>query len=318
MISKIKKVLNQRKVNIFLVFLLCSSIIWLISNLSESYINTTTFNLTYSNAPDSLLLVKSPRDKIDVKLRASGFQFLGYNFRNKRINLNLNNVQKRGLTYFVPQQEYKKQIDRQLSKNMELLDIDSDTLYFEFERLYTKSIPVEPRIGISLAQNFMLEGKLLIQPDTISITGPKNEVDTIAKVWTRELDLREISSDFSQKVGLMEYVDLKNTVFSTNEVTISGKVSRFSEKIIDVPVTVKNLPESIQIRTFPKVISILCKGKMEELKNLKPEDFELVADYNSILNSQDNMLLLELAKSPESLHSARPLEHQVEYILKRE
>ena len=109
-----------------------------------------------------------------------------------------------------------------------------------------------------------------------------------------------------------------NTNFSETSVSISGKVSRFSEQIIIVPVEVINLPQGVQINTFPNSVSVLCKAKIDQLKELNASDFQLIADYNSIIGNSSNTLTLELRIRPNNINSAVPLETQVEYILKRE
>jgi len=106
-IQKIKNSLKKRKVKIFLVFLFCSTSAWFISNLSESYISNTTFELDYTNAGDDLMLVNSSQDKINVKLEAVGFQFLGFNFKKKNVAIDLSTVVKDGRQYYMPHQNYR-------------------------------------------------------------------------------------------------------------------------------------------------------------------------------------------------------------------
>ncbi|MEO0526181.1 MAG: YbbR-like domain-containing protein [Bacteroidota bacterium] len=317
MIKRIKNGLSKRKVKIFSLFLLCSGLAWFLSNLSELYTHRATFNMEYVNIPDSLLLTKTSQDKIDVKLRASGFQFLWFNFLTKKIAVDLSAMESLDSRYFVTRGIYKKQIERQLANSMSLLEIDSDTLFFDFFKVYTKEVPIKPVLQISMAQNYLLDGKLNIDPNTIKVTGPKNEIDTLHVVRTEPMVLPDLTSDFSKRLVIPKPESLKNTAFSLQNVNISGKVSRFSEKIIDVPVEVIGIPEGTSIKTFPNVVSILCKAKVTRLKKLNATDFQLVADYTAIEGSGKTMLLA-LVREPGDIHSARLLETQVEYILKRE
>ena len=110
---------------------------------------------------------------------------------------------------------------------------------------------------------------------------------------------------------------LPNTEFSTDRIRISGRVFRFSEAVIEVPVEVVNVPDSLKVQTFPDMVGILCKGRIEGLKSLGPGDFRLVADYNSPA-METGRLLLKLEGSPEGVHEAQLLEGSVEFITKRE
>lgn len=301
----------------FLMFLVCSALIWFIDNLSESYISNATFNLEYINVPDSLLLTNASKNKVDVKIQASGFQFLSFNIKNKNVKIDLSTPNKVGNKYFIAQNVYRKQIDKQL-RSMTLLEIDQDTLFFKFTEIASKKVPVNSRININLSQNFILDGELKIEPDTIIVKGPKSSIDSINSVNTLKLDFPEATSNFTHKVELYKSPELENTTFSTNSVFIYGKVARFSEKIIDVTIQVINLPEGFQIRTFPDKVSVLCSAKIDDLKNLGSSGFQVVADYDAIKDDSSNIIPLELVKKPENLQSAVLNKNQVEYILKRQ
>ncbi len=301
----------------FLMFLLCSGLIWFINNLSESYISNTTFDLNFTNVPDSLMLVNASKKEVDVKVQASGFQFLSFNVKSREVKLDLSAANQENGNYFIPQSVYRKQIDKQL-RSMTLLEIDRDTLFFEFTQVRAKKVPVNSRVNITLSQNYILDGPLKIEPSMVTIRGPKTSIDTINSVNTLQLNFPEETSNFAHKVELFKNPELQNTTYSTKSVFIYGKVARFSEKLIDVPVRVINLPSGYEIRTFPDVVSVLCRAKLDNLKNLDSTDFEVVADYNSIKDNTTKIITLELLKIPESLHSADLNENQVEFILKRQ
>ncbi len=317
MILKIKNILKRRKAKMFLMFLLCSGLIWFINNLSESYISNATFDLKFINVPDSLMLANASKKEVDVKVQASGFQFLGFNIKNKEVQLDLSTANLKNDNYFIPQSVYRKQIDKQL-RSMTLLEIDRDTLFFEFTQVSTKKVPVNSRVSITLSQNYILDGPLKIEPNMVTIKGPKTIIDTINRVNTLQLSFPEETSNFAHKVELFKNPELQNTTYSNNTVFIYGKVARFSEKIIAVPIRVINLPSGYEIRTFPDKVSILCRAKLDNLKNLDSTGFEVVADYNSIKDNTTKIITLELLKKPESLHSASLNEDHVEFILKRQ
>lgn len=301
----------------FLMFLLCSGLIWFINNLSESYISNATFDLKYINVPDSLLLDHASKEEVDVKVQASGFQFLRFNVKNKEIKIDLSSASLKDGKHYIPQSVYRKQIDKQL-RSMTLLEIDRDTLFFDFTKVGSKKVPVNSKVNITFSPNYILDGPLKIEPSMITIRGPKTSIDTINSVSTLKIDFIEETTNFTHKVELFKNPELINTTYSNNAVYISGKVARFSEKLVKVPVKVINLPEGYEIRTFPDVVSVLCKAKLDNLKNLDSTAFEVIADYHTINDNTSKIITLELLKMPQNLHSAKLNETQVEYILKRQ
>lgn len=317
MIERIKTSLKKRKVKVYLTFLLFSGLAWFINNLSGTYTSNVIFNLEYDNIPENVLLTNASKHKVDVKLEAVGFQFLAFNFTTKTVNIDVSSFKENGGKFFIPQNTYKRQIEKQLSNSMKLLDVDTDTIFFNFQEIISKKIPVETRIKVNLVQNYLLDGDLDIKPREIEVKGPKNEIDSISIIKTIPLNLDEINSDFSQKIALYKSDALLNTTFSLTNVVVSGKVSKFSERMIKVPVQVINLPEGMNMKTYPDQVSILCKAKVDVLKTLEPSNFQITVDYNSTLNTT-NQLQLKLSKKPKNLRSITMQEQEVTYILKRE
>ncbi|WP_339710058.1 YbbR-like domain-containing protein [uncultured Kriegella sp.] len=289
--------------------------IWFINNLSESYVNYATFDLEYINAPDSLRLADISKENVNVKLEAVGFQFLGFNLKNKTVVIDLSDVENEDSKFFIPHAVFRKQIESQLPSSMSLLEMDKDTLSFDFYRTENKKVKVKPRLRINLAQNYLLDGELLIEPDSIIITGPKDEIDSITEVRTIKQNLSDLTADFSKTLEVYRSPELKKTVFSTKTVQVSGAVARFSEKILEVPIKVVNEPKGMKVKIFPDKVSVVCKAKIDELKQLESSDFQVTADYGAVNKSDLNMLDLILAKKPKSIHSARLNENKVEFIL---
>ncbi|MGB5378597.1 CdaR family protein, partial [Muriicola sp.] len=170
---------------------------------------------------------------------------------------------------------------------------------------------------ISLAQNYLMDGELQITPDSVLLRGPSEEIDTITAVHSEPVSLADISSDFKRTLTLVKFGELKNTVYEQNTVMVSAEVFRFSEKIFQVPVEVANLPEGTQIKTFPNTVEVLCKARIERLKEILPSDFRIIADLEDI-KDESPFLPLYLIERPEGLPSVQMRQSQVEFILKRE
>lgn len=315
--KEVKRSNDKRKINIFLIFLLCSFLAWLVSRLSETYVDQTTFDMEYINVPDSLLLADSSFKNIDVRLKASGFQFLGFNYNRKKIKIDLSAMGNNQAVYYVTPLVFKKQIESQLSTSMTLLEIDKDTLFLDFYKLVLKDVPISPNISLHPAQNYLVDGRLDIEPSMVLLTGPRKELDFVNSVSTSKIELNEISEDFSLVVDLVLPEELKNSELSPKKVRISGKVFRFSEKLIEIPVEVINLPQGTQIKTFPSTIAVLCKARIDRLKDINPSDFKVVANYQELSGIKQN-LQVSLIEKPTDVYSVQLMKNEVEFILKRQ
>lgn len=317
MLKSIKRVLKKRKAKVFFAFLGCSAAIWFINALSQTYVSTAAFDLEYVNFPEGYVFKGASKKEMDVKLRAGGFQFLGFNFKNKKVSIDVSEAEKNNTKFYVPEGNYRTQIEKQMTGSMALLEIANDTLFLDMLPVITKELPVRPRVKMNLAQNYLLDGEIRMTPDTIAVTGPSDEIDSITQIRTEQITLPDLTSDFTEELGVFKSPNLKNTTYSQNTVLLSGKIARFSEKMFEVPVTVINLPDNLEVKTFPDRVSVVCKAKMKRLKELKKSDFQVVADYSAKKEEASKELPLELSEKPEGLHSVKLKETEVEYIVKK-
>ncbi len=316
MIKKVQKHLKKRKVKVFLVFVVLSSLAWLIKSLSNEVVSRATFNLEFINKPDSLLLVDVSKKSVDVKLEAVGFQFLSFGINTKTVFIDLGKVEKSNNKYFITQGVYKKQIEKQLSNSIIIKDIDRDTLFFDFTELIRKKVAVNHDLQLEYAKNHVLEGEIEIEPDSIVITGPSNEIGDISSVATAKIKLVDLKENFSKRVKIVRPVKMQNALFSSSEVKVSGVVSRFSEKLFAIPIEVINLPTDVKIEIFPDIVGVLCKANISVLKDIEETDFQVVVDCNEMLNT--NTLSIEIKKTPGNIYSATTKEKEVTYILTRQ
>jgi YbbR domain-containing protein len=219
--------------------------------------------------------------------------------------------------FFITPTDLKKQLESQLSGTINLLEVDRDTLFIDFYKVELKEVPITPNIKLVPAQNYILDSQLQIEPPIISITGPKKELDFISSISTSEVELNEITEGFSVVVDLVTPEEIPNSQLSVKKVRISGKVFRFSEKILEIPVEVINLPEGTQIKTFPSTISVICKARIERLRDISPSDFKIVANFQEHKGNDQN-LLVQLIEKPGDVYSVQLLKNDVEFILKRQ
>ena len=313
----VKKALKKRKVKIFLVFLFFSTLIWLINNLSRSYVSTANFDLEYVNVPEGYLFKGSTDSELKVKLKAGGFQFLGFNFKHAKIDIDLADAKQKDSIFYIPQEIYRKQVEKQLSGSMSLIDIETDTLFVGMLAVISKKVPVRPNVEVNMARNYLLDGKMEVKPDSITITGPSKEIDTINVVRTHKLTLPDLDTNFSEMVAVFKPEELKNTMYSANEVELTAKIARFSEKVFEVKIKTVHFPGNIEVKTFPDEVGVICKAKLDRLKKLEVSDFEVIADYGQLRDGNREKLKLELRKKPSGLHSVKLQTTSVEYILNK-
>ncbi|MFS4417135.1 CdaR family protein [Maribacter sp. 2307ULW6-5] len=317
MIERIKVGLGKRKVQVFLVFLSFSALSWFVNSLGKTYVGNSSFGIQYVNVPNAFRLAEMPKEDIQVRLETVGFQFLGLSLRKRMLQLDLSQTSKKDSMYFLAPLVYKRQIENQLPASIRLLDVERDTLFFDLTKIVSKWVPVVPRVSYQLAPNHTLKDGLVVYPDRVEVSGPSSEIDTIAQLQTSPLDLGTIKSDFSTSLPLAKAEGLTFTTLSPNSVTVSGRVFRFSERVLSVPITPVNVPDSLEMILVPKKVELVCQGKLEDLEAVAASSFRVLADYQLAKERTDATTRLVLENWPTVLSHVRLQTDEAAFIIKK-
>ena len=128
----------NRKIRIFLFFLILTSIIWLLIELSKTYSSTTKIKIAYSNLPAKKLLLKKPLEEIEGEINATGFSLLKYKIKQPKVTLNLSNTLQKANFYYVLPNSQIASLNQKLSNKSKIITFLTDTIYIELINNITK------------------------------------------------------------------------------------------------------------------------------------------------------------------------------------
>ena len=83
--TKIQALIKSRKINVFLLFLLLSFSILLLTKLSKTYTNSFVFQLEKTNIPEEEVVLNDSNNELEITLKTYGFQLLKYYLHKPKI-----------------------------------------------------------------------------------------------------------------------------------------------------------------------------------------------------------------------------------------
>ncbi|THD68045.1 YbbR-like domain-containing protein [Robertkochia marina] len=315
MVQNIKKRFIKPKALAFLGFLLVSFIIWLMITLSGSYVSDIRMQLAYENVPEEKLLLGDPDSYLDASVYASGYRLLNYKIFRESLSLDVASFNEGSQRFFITRAEMENSMKDQM-EGLEVRRVFKDTLWLTLGENTFRKIKVSPNLTIGFQEDHEFSEPLKIIPDSIEVRGPEDLVRKIDSLTTASLVLRNLKDDFEKEVQVVIPDSLNGLQLSRESVVISGKVARYSEKILEVPLVVENVPEGVSVKTFPANIRILCKADIDDLKRVVPSGFRISCDYNEI-SKNPAFLLPRVEEKPSFVKSVTLLDTKVEYLLKR-
>ena len=92
-------------------------------------------------------------------------------------------------------------------------------------------------------------------------------------------------------------------------------VEMFTEKEMQLPLTIINQPENATIRTFPAFINVRFNVGLSHFKQIKSDDLKAVFDYNEIskgINKQKVKIVNQASYISNLRHSPEEVEYLIE------
>ena len=312
-----RKEKKQRKIpKSFFVALIVTVLFWSLTKLSKEYQTVITFPVEYINLPQDKLIQSTPLQKIDIQGKASGFKLFGISVFKKKIKLDVKKLQRKSNSEFYLLLENQKiSIQNQVSNDFQINSIEQDTVYLDLGLLTTKKIALKGDFDFSYKLGYHLTNTVLITPDSILVSGPEQQIDTLQNLYLEKLSLDNISSSVERKLKINEVSSAIK--FNIKEAAIFGQVDQFTEGNLELPFEIINLPDSVSITTFPKRLKVFYQVGLTNFNKVNATSFKIVCDYNNSLNNNLNYLIPRVVIKPDFVSSVKINPNTIEYLIQK-
>lgn len=228
---EIKRENLNREILVFVFFLFLSSLFWYLNELGKDLEASINYPVRYINPPKDRILTGDLPDRIGLVLQGPGYSILKMKLSGSRapVVVDLSKVNPKRIAgktpkYFLVSLDLADSFTRQLRSDFIITAIKPDTLYFGYDRLVTRKMPVIPDVKIEVSKSY--KAIVVAEPDSINVTGPKHILDSIPGIMTRKRIFPRVSETFKASVLLIEpeYLQLSQSRVDL-EVTLVRKFS---------------------------------------------------------------------------------------------
>lgn len=300
----------KKNLNIVIIALLFSIILWISITLSEEYYNTYTVSLNIIDVPYGYTLATDLPDRISLKIKGIGWRLTGLGLGSETVF----NVSARNDSGLIAANLNTNLVENPwLTSEISVIDISPDTISFFLERIISKKLPVVPELDVTYKTGFSLASEIKVSPDSVIVFGPKSILESIESFSTAPIKLASLDSQTKIKAIF------RNGKFRTNitAVEVLLDVQRIVDKSIEnVKVEVIDIPSDRDVVMLPNSISCLVKGGINVLGKLEASDIRAYVHYSDVLLDTLGTVKPEI-DLPENvgLISTRP--ERLRYIIKR-
>ncbi len=307
--------LKRNNVKIFLFFLIFTSILWLLIQFSKNYTQEVEVAVRYTNLPKDKIFNGESDQILRMMLNGNGFRLMSHNWKRPVLQLNVDDaVSNNENEYFFYVNKESSILKKKLDFKGRVLSIHKDTLRLKLDVNLEKKIPVRMQQDIKYTVGYGSDKGLVISPDSVLISGPSKIIDTIQFIDTEDLIIEGLNVDFTSELSINVEKLPSSVIVMPQKIKADILVSKFTEGSQKIPITVNNVPEGIEIKIFPKEITVVYRVGLDAYNEISPRDFMVTADYAKA-SEESSYMTLELTNIPKSIHDVRLQEKQVQFVV---
>lgn len=274
-----------------LASVLTATLLWVYVQSLQIAMLTVSIPVDYKNKPNDLLYEKNPPRFISVELKGKE-ETLQFNSRRITAWVNLSSAIK-------GENSYPLIFDKeQLPVGLEVSSVPK-TVKVSLLQLTDRSVKVKPKFSNELPRNYRV-GKVMVIPQRIKIRLPEKETEAITEIETEAIDLSKREQTFVVRVPLAVN---EKIVKEYSPSTVEVRVIIFQEdsedkKIIDVPITIKNLDENLSASLSDPLVHILIQGNTDDVEKFKAKNFQATIDLRSASYNSKKKRIIPSAVNP--------------------
>lgn len=310
---------NRRLVT-FVICLFVSVLLWLLLYLSKEYTVVLNFPAEYVNLPKDRILANELPASIDMEIRAKGFNLLPYKIFPERELIHIDLKDARPLAernhHFLLTNYRTDKVTSQFSNSIHITRIRPDTIFLNFNKKTSKTVPVIANLEIECEGQYELSDSIRLNPSSIEISGASDVLASVTELRTVPMKMKKVKSSMLLKMNILRTPELKQIEFSNPTVQAIVNVAKYTEGSMELPVEVENLPAGYSLKTFPDKVTVKYKVRFEDYEKISASLFRVMVDYSKI-EPGNNKLKLHIITQPAGIRAVKLSTEKVEYIIRK-
>lgn len=308
---------TNRDFLVFLFFLGLSGIFWLSLTLNDTYEREFSIPVSVVDIPKNAVLTSDEVDTVKMTIRDKGIILVAYQYGDylKRLRIPFKNYTRNNGSGSVPAAELQKLVYQQLVSSSKITACKPDKLEFFYNYGTNKKVPVRWS-GRVIPEELYFISRVDYLPDSVTVYASDEKLDSINMVYTETLNYANFRDTLTISCNLAK---IKGVKIVPEKVKINFYTDVLTEENIEgVPIQGINLPDGKALRTFPAKVTVSFVTGVSVFRNLTPDDFTVVADYNEIKRHPSEKCRITLKNVPQGISRARLDVTLVDYLIENE
>ena len=310
---------NTNQIKRLLYSFVIAFIFWFFIKSEDTYSVTTSIPLVARNLQEQKTYKEEVPESIIVSLKGSGRAFIWLRFfdnfyEDYKAVIDLSSIADE--YNFELDQYYKNNPEKIVlptSLDLEFVEVISPrNIKINLDQYLVKKVPIMSEIMVTTSAGYIQVGEVF-SPDSISIGGPQEIVDTIDFVKTQKDTLVDLVSSVESEFLIIN----PDRVVDFDPKKVKGfiNIQPISETIVTgIPVKLINKPNDINVFVNPATVSLTIVGGLDQIAKIGSTDIEVLINFEKSW-SPDKQFYSPEVKIPDSILEWKDLSPNILEIL---
>lgn len=311
-IKRIKRFLTTKDFLVFLLFLGISTALWTLQALRKNYETTVNMPMAYVNLPKDYIITNDLPDHIKLTIEGKGSDLVRYRYGRVLSPLQIDMEEVANGRRKVATSSYLGQIHKQIKSETNIRRIYPDSILYVLEKQKKKVVQVALDAEIELEQQYTLSDSIQITPSRITAYGPQSELSKLDTVHTEQLVLEDVRDTITKTIALRS---IRNVRYSDSVITVKIPSEKFTEKSIQMPISIKNVPSNYTLRIFPSSTTINYQVGLSSYEKVDASSFSLYVDFKEAKKNGKDKLKVKFGKKSTKAFNVKLKPESIDYII---
>jgi hypothetical protein len=250
-----------------------------------------------------------------VQIRASGFFILSKKFSDNHsltIDIKDSPEGRHKKTLKIATVGLKDKIRDSFDKNVQILSIDPDTIYFDRSEYVIKTVPVKGDFSLSFKNEYRQSASTRFFPDSVTIAGSNEHVAGIKSVSLSAKKYEDIDETLE---GISNIVARPNIYVDPSKIRYKIPVERCTEGDAYISLKTVNVPDDSKLILLPATVHIKYVVPLKDYSAVSVNDFRAEVDFNDTRTSLNRYVKVRIVQRPSPVFDLKVEPAFVEFLI---
>ena len=201
-----------------------------------------------------------------------------------------------------------------LSSNLQFDKITPEKIDIKLEKKVTRKIKVVPDIRLEYSPGYSLVSQIIVQPDSISVTGPKSLLNKISFIKTKKEEFTNLEKHTSVEIELQK---LPYLTYNQNKCIVSFDVQKIVDKTFEnIKIGITGVPSRYDVILSPNKLTVTLRGGINLLSKMNNKDITSYVRFAQVINDTSGAVE-PVIDIPHYTSIIDKIPQKIEYIIKK-